>query len=61
MAVGVAVGFGHVVQLNPVEGAQLYEFTPDAVRLTEFPAQIPITVGLTETVGPTFTTTVSVY
>ena len=42
MLVGLAVGFDTVVELNPVDGVQLYVFPPTAVEpiVVEAPLQI---------------------
>jgi hypothetical protein len=60
VAVGLAVGLAHVVQLNPVDGDHAYEFAPLAVRATLCPLQIVAGLGLMVMVGLGSTVTVTV-
>jgi hypothetical protein len=60
VAVGEATGLAQVVQLSPVEGAQLYVFAPLAVSVTLLPAHIVAGLGLMVIVGLGRTVTVTV-
>jgi hypothetical protein len=51
---GLAVTDAEVDELNPVVGLQVYVEPPDAVKLTELPAQIVALAGEIEIVGPLF-------
>ena len=56
--VGFAVTELPVVELNPVEGDQLYVLAPPAVNVVEPPIQIDVLPALTVTDGSGFTVTV---
>ena len=60
MLVGLAVGFDTVVELNPVDGVQLYVFPPTAVEpiVVEAPLQID-TFDPGAATGNEFTVTVT--
>ena len=60
VTVGDAVGLAQVVQLNPVDGAQLYVDAPLAVSEVLLPEQMEGAFGLTVMVGKGFTVTVTV-
>ena len=49
VTVGVATGFAHVVQLNPVEGAHEKLFPPLTDNMVESPGQMAVLVA--DTVG----------
>lgn len=51
MVIGDADTFEPVDELNPVEGDQLYEAAPDAIKETLEPIQTEALDGLTVTVG----------
>jgi hypothetical protein len=57
---GVAIGLGHILQLSPVAGVQVYVDAPLALRVTLLPAQRESEGGTTEIVGTGLTTTVIV-
>ena len=49
---GDAVTAAKFEELSPVEGVQVYDEPPEAVKLTELPAQIVADAGEIESVGP---------
>ena len=60
VVVGLATGLYIEVELNPVEGNQLYVVAPFAIIETEPPEQIPGPFGVAVTFGIGFTITVTV-
>ena len=59
VAVGEAVGFAQVVQLNPVAGVHTKVIPPLAVSKTLFPLQILAEDGLITATAPLVTVTVT--